>query len=434
VTGDERAPAAERARTTRRGLLALAGTSVVAGCSGLAGLTGGTEPTIRAYELPDVDHDGDPEPAVPESVPVDVAPAHFDADRDRITTLLAKLPTPLGPEEIPNGYVRQRLSDAAADATAGLDDARDAPTALVALGALQRARAEARYAAAGWAVADRDRSVGPVQREFRRAVSKARSVRNAHEYVGADPVRAALVHARIEATLARTLHSRTPAPDETRLLYVAEWGETAESARAHLDDARHLDEQFTASLPDDAGTVEGTLTGAAETLLADVRSRRSDLPPEPTAEEWDLPERAVGDLRREADGGITRIADANGPASAVVDAHERLTQFRALDRLQQRLADGDLSRPRSAGAVRAIRSRAYDALDAALGASPAPELTRTAITSAAWRVTSADRQLARHEGEIPASRLDTEIVDYVVATAVARAAPEATRQTVETLQ
>ncbi|MEF8863295.1 MAG: hypothetical protein V5A40_16320, partial [Haloarculaceae archaeon] len=334
---EERAPTTERGRMTRRGVLALAGTSVLAGCNGFAGLGGGQEPTIRAYDLPDIDPDEDPEPAVPESVPVDIAPDHFDAARNRITTLLAELPTPLGPGDIPNGYIRQQLSDAATDATTGLDDARNAPTGLVALESLRRARAEARYAAAGWAVADRDLSVGPIQRVYRQAVSEAQSVRDAHEYVGADPVRAAVVHSRIEDTLERVIDSRVPSRDGNQLLYIAEWGEEAESAQAHLDDARHLDEQFTTSLPADAGTVEETLTEAAETLLADVRSRRSGLPPEPTAEEWDIPERVIGDLRREADDGIARVADANGPASALIDANRRLTRFQALDRLQERI-------------------------------------------------------------------------------------------------
>lgn len=435
MTGDDRRkpPTTPQGRTTRRGLLALAGTSLLAGCAGITGL-GHREETIRSYELPDVDRHGDPEPPVPESVPVDIAPDHFDAARNRVTTLLAELPTPLGPEEIPNGYVRERLSDAATDAADGLDDARDAPTELVALASLQRARADARYAAAGWAVADRNRSVEPLEREFRETVAEAQRVRDAHEYPGIDPVRAALVHARIEDTLARVIDSRAPRSEDNRLLSVAEWGETAESAQAHLDDARHLDERFTASLPADAGTVEAALTGGAEALLEDVRSRRSELPPEPTAENWALRERAIGDLRREADRGITRIGDANGPASAAVDANRRLTRFQALDRLQERIDDGELSRPQSAEAVREIRSIAYDALDVALEESPGPELTRTAITSAAWRVASADRELARYEGKINVSHLDTNIADYVIATAIGRAAPDVSRQTVETLE
>ncbi|WP_338739716.1 hypothetical protein [Haloplanus salilacus] len=430
---EESASTPDRERTTRRGLLALTGTTVLAGCGGLPGLDGGTDATLRAYDLPDIDADEDPEPVIPESVPVDIAPEHFDAARNRVTTLLADLPIPLGPEDIPNGYIRTQLADAATDATTGITDARDARTELVALESLRRARTEARYAAAGWAVADRGLSVEPIQRAYRQTVSDAQSVRNAHEYVGTDLTRAALVHARIEDTLERVINSRVPSQDGNRLLYIAEWGEDAELAQAHLDDVRHLDAQFATSLPADAGPVEETLTAAAETLLADVRSRRPELPPEPTAEEWDIPERVIGDLRRDADDGIDRVVDATGPASAVIDANRRLTHFEALDRLQERIDEGELSRPRSAEAVREIRSAAYDALQAALEESPAPELTRTAVTSAAWRVASTDWELARYEGEVSVSRLDPHIVDYAVATAIGRAAPDISRRTVETL-
>jgi len=116
---EQRPSMTERPRMTRRGLLALAGVSVLAGCNGLTGLGSENEPTIQAYDLPDIDSETDPEPAVPESVPVAIDADYLDAARNRVTTLLAALPTPLGPEEIPNGYIRMQLADAATDATTG---------------------------------------------------------------------------------------------------------------------------------------------------------------------------------------------------------------------------------------------------------------------------------------------------------------------------
>lgn len=421
-------------RLSRRGVLALLGSGVVAGCSGLAGRDDGGEATIQAHELPDVDPDDRPAPVVAESVPVDVAAAHLDAARTRITTLLATLPTPLGPEEIPNGHVRMQLADAGAAATDGLDEARDAPTELVALEALRQARTEARYAAAGWAFADRQRSVDTLRQEYGQAVSAARSVRDAHEYVGTDPVRAAVVHARIEEVLAHVIESDPPSGDDARLLQVAEWGQTAESAQAHLEDARHLAERMTASLPADVGTLEDELIAAGERLLAEVRSRQSEVPPEPTAEEWGLAERAVDDLRWEAANGVSRLAAANGPASAVVDAHRRLTHVEALTTLERRIDDGELSRPRSAAAVRQLRATAIEALETALAESPAPALTRTTLAGAAWRVASADWALGQYKGEISAARLEADAARYVVAAAIGRVAPDVSERTVEVLR
>ncbi|WP_181685544.1 hypothetical protein [Halorhabdus salina] len=421
----------EWGRITRRGLLAVVGTSLFAGCTRLGGLGDGGQQTIHADDLL-ADPDEDPKPVVSESVPVDIAPDHRNGARSRVRTLLGQLPRPLGPDDIPNGYLREHLSDAASNAATGLDDAGNAPTGLAALTSLQQARVAARYAAAGWGVADRDLTAEPFQREYRQVVSEARSLRDGYEYLGSDPVRAALVHERIEDMLEQVIDSQVPG-EKQDLLHVAEWGETAESARVHLADARHLSKQFTASLPADAGTLEEALTEAAETLLTAVRSRRAELPPGLTAEEWGILERAIDDLRGDVDDGIAQIGDANGPASAVVNANRRLTEFQALDRLEGRIDDGKPPRLESAEAVRKLRSTAIDAIEAALAESSVPELTRTALKNAVWRVVATDRRLARHEGPIDVSYLEIHAPDYRIATAIARAAPAVSRQTVETL-
>lgn len=431
---EKRNPSPEEIGVSRRTLLAVAGTAALAGCNGLPEFGNESEPTIRAHDLPDIESQGDPDPVVPESVPVDIAPEYFDTARDHVTTLLGELPTPLGSEEIPNGYVREQIVDAAADATTGLSDARDAPTGLAALTALQRARAEARYAAAGWAVVEQDLSADSLRSEYEQIVTEAKSERDDHEYVGNDPVRAALVHSRIEGMLDRVIESDEPRRAENRLLHVAEWGDTVGSAGAHLDDARHLDEQFTGSLPMDASMVEETLRGTAETLFADVRTNESDVPPEPTAEDWGIPELVIEELRQRVAYDATRIADTDGPASAVVDANRQLTRFQALEQLQTQVANNEIPDPQSAAAIREIRSTAHDALGTALAESSAPDLTRTAITNAGWRVAHADWELARYEGEIRVSRLDDTIADYIVATAIAQVAPSVASRTVEELK
>lgn len=421
-------------RLTRRGLLAAMGTGALAGCQSIDDIGGGDDPTIRSYDLPDVDTESIPAPVVPPSVPVDVAPAYFASTRDRVTSLLSDLPTPLSPTDIPNGYVRHHLTDAADDATDRLDEARTARTQLVALQSLQEARDHARYASAGWAFANSGLSVESLHQEHSETVGAAQSMRDDHTYLGTDPVRATLVHARIESCLDRVTRSsdhRTHA--ESALLTVAEWGGTAESAQATLDDARHLTDQFTDSLPDDAGPVEDVVTRAAETLLADVRSQMSDLPPEPTAEEWGVAENVVDDLRWRAGNGSARLSDATGPASAVLDATRRLTMFRALDRVQDRIDAGEIAGVESAAAFRETRTAAYDALDASLQDSPAPGITRTVVSDVSWRVTNADRSLERFTGDVSTGQLDDLVKDYVVTAAIARAAPAASRKAVDAL-
>jgi hypothetical protein len=425
---------AESARMTRRGVLALAGASAIAGCSSIDSVGGGGEATIDAYNLPDVQRDEEREAPVPPSVPVDIAASHFDAARERVRSLLAMLPTPLGPDEIPNGHIRQHLTDAASDASDGLDEARTARTGLLALRSLRSARENARYAAAGWSVVESGRTAAPLRDEHSRTVSAARKTRQGHEYVGTDPVRAALVHARIETGLERANDMDVMPREESELLSVAEWGETAESAQAYLSDARHVQAQFAASLPADVGIIGPTLTDAAETLLADIRDRQADLPPETAADDRSPGQMVVDELRWEAESGTSRLTDAVGPASAVVNANGRLARFRALDRIQTRREADELARPSDGTAVRDIRQTAYDALTAALESSSQPELIRTVLVNAGHKVMAADRGLTHYQGEITASTLDRSVADYWHATALARSASAATQQTVQALQ
>ncbi|EMA18295.1 hypothetical protein [Haloarcula amylolytica] len=434
MTDDTSATGGESGRMTRRGVLALVGASAIAGCSSIDSLGGEREATIDAYNLPDVPRDEEREAPIPPVIPVDIETSHFDAVRERVRSLLATLPTPLGPEEIPNGHIRQHLTGAASDASDGLDDARTARTGLMALRSLRSARENARYAAAGWGVVESGRTAAPLRDEHSRTVSAARETRQEHEYVGMDPVRAALVHARIETGLERASDMDVLPREESELLSVAEWGETAESAQAYLDDARHLRARFAASLPSDTGTVRPTLSDAAEALLADIRDRQADLPPETAADDRTPRKMVFEELRWEAESGTSRLTDAVGPASAVVNANGRLARFRALDRIQSRREADELARPSDGTAVREIRQTAYDALTAALESSSQPELVRTVLVDAGHRVMAADRELTHHQGEISATTLDRSVADYWHATALARSALAATQQTVRALQ
>ncbi|WP_254280091.1 hypothetical protein [Haloarcula marina] len=422
---------------TRRGVLAAVGATALSGCSAIDRFGSDDRPTIDRYGLPSVD-DEQTRPAVAPAVPVAIADDHLGAARDRTTALLSTLPTPLGPGEIPNGHVREHILDSAAEATAALDEARRARTQFAALEALRRSREAARYAAAGWAFAAGTQSTDALQDESWSAAQAARSYRSSYEYPGSDPVRATLVHARVERLLDRASDTESPGGhSESALLTAAETGETAESTQALLDDARHLRVRFDASLPTDTGSVEGRLRRAAETLLADLRDRRATLPPEPTVDDWGLTERTVDRLRSDAAHGTERLADAPGPASALVDGTERLAQFDTLGEVQARVDAGELP-VESADDVRRYRQAARDALTAALTDDAASGLTRTVVVDAARYVWSADSELARlrdgYGGDISAERLADPVSRYVIAAELARAAPAASERTVRALE
>lgn len=431
---DDVVPSTDGQGLTRRGLLAVVGSSALAGCGSLDVVSGDSESTISVYDIPDIERESVPRPVIAPSVPVEIAPTELAGARDRVNALLSELPTPMGPAAIPNGHVRQHLTDAADDATDGLDDARTARTDLQALQSLQHAREHARYAAEGWAVADDGQSVAPLRSAYEQTRSAARSFGESYEYIGDDPVRATLIHARVEGTLDRITHTDPPRTgDEGQVLTVAEWGETAESVQAQLAESRHLASQFAASLPETSGTVRGELTQAAETVLADTQARRAELPPEPTAEDWDVSDHVRHHIRRDVDDGPASVTTTNGPASAIVLATEQLAHFRALERAQERIEAGELTTVETGQALRDIRSTAYDELAAALEASPAPGLARSVLTDISWRVSQADIELARISRDVSPERLDDVVVDYHIPTLVARAVPAACRQTVDAL-
>lgn len=420
--------------STRRGFLAVAGGTLLAGCGGLGDVADGSDVSIHSHRLPDVTDDGESAPVVVETVPVEVDTDRLAERMRRATDLLGSVPVPLGPAEIPNGAIRRRLLDAASDATASIQNARTARSRLSALHALRRGRERARYAAAGWAYVEHDRTRETLRSERRRAVDDARSLQTDVQYLGDDPVRAALVYARLERNLELVLTDGSPHIHESSpLLTVAEWGEHAESARALTDDTRYLYDRYSTGLPDDARPVRDTLATAAETLAEGLQTRRAELPPEPTAGDEEFAWRLRYRLRDAADSSARRIAETVGPGRAVVTAVEGFTDFSAYERVRSRIEDGETFRVESAADVHERRRQAVRAVRTALERSPRPELARPVLADAASTITYADEELDRYHGEVRAARLDDPIRRYVTAAARARSAPAACRQVLDAL-
>ncbi|MFC6974029.1 hypothetical protein ACFQL1_04050 [Halomicroarcula sp. GCM10025709] len=217
------------------------------------------------------------------------------------------------------------------------------------------------------------------------------------------------------------------------LLTIAGWGEAIETAQAHLDDARYLDAQYTASLPSDTGSVESALRSARETLGTALRERQSQLPPEPTADDWGPREELIHDLRWRVDDGRETVVAGVGPAAGVVDGTRLLATHGAIDRAQQRIDDGERFRVESAEAVMEYRQTALDALQTALAESSATPLSRAVLSDASYSVVSADWELGRLDGTVRPTRIDDAIVSYVIATTIARATPAAVDRAVEAL-
>jgi hypothetical protein len=422
-------------RLTRREAI-VAGAAALAGCSGLSGDDGDSRGSVSSYRLPDVTDDGEPTPVVVESIPVEIESSHLHAGAGQATERLAQLPIPLSADDIPNGYIRRRLTEAAADATTAIEAARTARSRLAALQSVHEARSRAGYAATGWAVADDGRTTDEVRSAWHDVVSEAESVRQEHRYVGVDPVRAALVHAQIEERLERVLSREGPPHSQggpESLLATAAWGERVAWGRADVADSRHLGSRFAASLPADAESVAPTLRSGAERVFADLRERRETLPPEPTEGDRELIWRLRNDLRREAEDQPVRVDETAGPASAVVAATEGLAAFLAYDRLRERIESGDRFRVEEVEDIREARSTAVAALRTALDESPRPDLARPVVADAARGVAAADAELDRYSGDVRFARLDDPVRRYTRATVRARSVPAACQRVIDAL-
>lgn len=429
-----------RDASTRRGFLSAAATAAAAGAVALAGCgeigsgAAETPDPIPTGELPDVSRFEDTTPVLEDDLPVGIGSDRLRGSADRVTELLGTLPLPLEPADVPNGHVRRQLREAAEAATDGLDAARSATTRLAALNSLRRARAEARYAAEGWAFVAEGRTVADLRAERSETAADAEAVRSAQEYRGDDRIRAVVLHAYVEEFTRRALDDRDRSAETGRLLTVAEWGERAESTRAYLGDARYARDRFEASLPPEAESFEGTFAGAAETLRAELTRRRDALPPEPDdGGDVGSAERLRHRLRRDAVRRAEDAPDPERPAGAVTDAVAGLAGFGAYDRLRERIEDGERFEVETGADVREFRSAAVESVSAALEASPRPTLARRVLADAARSIAYGDDELARYRGSVRPGRLDDPIRRYVTATVRARSVPGACEDVIEAL-
>lgn len=199
---------------------------------------------------------------------------------------------------------------------------------------------------------------------------------------------------------------------------MADRAEHAETARAHVADARHLYEQFTASLPDDAGTVDQRLRTASDAIAEELRNRQSVLPSTPT--EYGPARYRLYRLRDAVTDGPERIDGAAGPANSLLTATTLLTDALAYDDVADRTNEDDPFRVDDLAAFESVRSTALEAVRTALEESERPALARHVLADVAQRITFLDESVARHQSDVRPSRIAEEVAGYTIAAARAR--------------
>jgi hypothetical protein len=432
-------------RLTRRGALATLG--ALAGCSAVNPLGDGSRDateldgtTLRAA----VD---DSPPIVPAWLPVDIGADHLAATERRARTLLDSASTPFGPDEIPNGAIRERMNHAHEHTVERLSEATEAPTPFERLTALAAARADARFVAAAWRAVDEGLDREALDAEAATVREDRAALRDRRRYVGADPVDATLVHAAIERRLDRAdadadepTHHRDDNP-----LGVGETAEDVERARAALDDAAYLYDRLTASLSDPVD-LRPRLVDAHERLREAFDSARADVDIADPARPWVVDGETAVDRNTPVAGALRElywpIARRSGAdptadeavAQSLLTVHRMFVDLRAFESLRNRVVEGETFAVETAEDAVEMRAAAVEAVRAAEAAPKAPALTRWLLGDLTGRLVRADDGLADVSDRIRAASIRREAMAYLVVAARAWATPPASERVAAALR
>jgi len=428
---------------TRRGALVALG--ALAGCSGANPLSSEPEPVeLDAAALRGVVDDS--APSLPERLPVGIAEGHVAASEGRARRLLEAVPATLGPDEIPNGAIREKVRHARERAATEISEAAAATTPFTRLEAFGGARAAARFAAGAWRAVDEGLTREGLEAEAETVRSDRRALRDRWRYVGGDPVEATLVHAAIEHRIASGRSDITVGePHRYRPgnpLGVGELAEEVERARVAVDDAAHCYDRLTATLEDPAD-LRDRLVDARRRLREAFEAEREVLSSVDPQEPWrvegvdveDTPAaEALEELFRPIDPERDDGWDETTPAEALTWAHASFVSLSAFTALREWVREGETFAVEAVTDVDAVRSAAIEALRAAEASPAEPQLTRHSTAELADQLAWVDEELLNEEGSVRASWLRNDVGTYLTVMARARATPAASERVAEALR
>jgi hypothetical protein len=396
---------------TRRGALALGGATLLAGCGavpnplrpGPVELDGAALARVADRERPTVDH----------PLPVAVGDAHVADSRERAHAMLAVAPLPLTADDLPNGAMREEITERAEHAREHLAEAVQATGTRERLQLLAHARGPARAVEIAWVYIRGELTAADVRSARESVRDDLRRFRDGREYVGEDPVRAVVVHALVDEWLREADRhvSDTSGDDSSPVtpLTVGERAGEVEQARATLGDARHVSEQFADSLSDPR-SLAATFADARDSLAETIDTRMADEPPE-DAELPDLVD-GGGDLDGTVAGTALRELHGDLPyqgefvpetdfSGRILWQVETLAQIGGFETLRDRIAAGDHRPVESVEAVNEVRHAAVTAVEDALAESADERLARTELASLASWFDYAGRHIDRRADDDP---------------------------------
>ena len=425
------------ASSSRRAFLALAASGALAGCNELS------NPLSKETKSPKLDAEAlvkmtnRDAPDVPPPNPVAVERSYVEAGVARAEERLATVPDPLGPDDVPNEAIRERLAEIRTEAGDALEALGGADPSVTVLHDLRRARENAEFAATAWAAIETDLVFRDVARRVPEIRSDLDSFRERWRYVGDGPIRALFVHDALESLVeiadngARRDANRRYR-DRDNCLAVGELAGALEEARAAVDDATYIYDRFDASL-DSSRDLRPVFGRTSRSLAARLRKRRRHLPTtdedgEATFVERDISGPAGEEALRELSRGVryssvARARKSGRYARAVLGAYSDLVRYRAFRSLRKRVSGGEDFAIETAEDVTALRASAVEAITNAPSRARYVRLAREEVTGLARTVSYTDEQLEQYDDPIRADWVLDEAARYLVAAELARAVP-----------
>jgi len=421
----------------RRGFLALAGAVGLASLSGcLDQLPGSGPETLDGDAVADVVDDEVPE--ISETLPVDIEASFVAEQREVAQAKLDSIPGPFDETQIPNGVIRERVNGEYEAAREAIRESADAGTTYERLERATRARTSAREVQAAWETIEEEATVEDLRESQAAVEDDVDAFASRWEYVGDDPVRAAIVHAEIEREirgarnwLSFRAHELEYAAEQP--LDFADIAADIERARSSIAVASHYLDQFRRSLDTERNIRERFVT-ARETLDERVRTRGESLPEE-TDDPTSLVDRdidrtagviALSDLLRNARWRVkdrSSDRDSRSLASDALAASGTLVYLRAFETLRERIEEGNDVAVDEADDVGELRADAVEAISSARGADQNRLVVDALLPRFARELRWIDDRLSGYEGDTRVEFVERKAAGYVVIAETCRAVP-----------
>lgn len=399
-------------RTRRRFLAGLAAASGVAVAGCVDDLPWNGEPTTSFTASQAAEVETDDRPPIEWPTPVDPAKGALADAVERIDELLAQIPDPLTPEDVPNGVVRETVVDHRVSAVDVRDEAAESTT-YETFRETRRAREDARNARTTFDAIETDAEslvadLSDERGDYREAVAERL---DSIEYVGDGSDdgrrRAALYYRQLETDLDRadrTLERWNARETDT----VVDLGEAAgelEFAAATTTVWDHFTDRYETDFGDPVA-LESAFVDALERSIEHVET--VDFP-EQDGEEWfeavgvdDLDDQylefALWRAGRPVLDATRRMDEASNDGrlgTGLYHALEFERTHRAFETFRDRVADGSFASPETVAEIQAEREAAVDAAATARDAISGPSLGALVLAEAMQRLKWTDWAVER---------------------------------------